>query len=148
MKKVAQFLQQINPRNSLFGRILVWFWFAVIIMLITVFSVARYVGQSWQVSAIPEKQLARVQDLVDNVKMQTDRGVDLPRALRRVSARGRWHVMAVSLSDKDIVLGFPKPLLTQRDKFFGLAEAEAAVLVRTNNMEFVGPFVLPIENTE
>lgn len=148
MGKTTQLLQKMDPRNSLFGRIFVWFWFAVIIMLVTVFSVARYVGQSWQVSAISDTQLTRVQGLFKNVKMQTDRGVDLPRALRRVSSRGRWNLMAVSLSDKDIVLGFPPPLLTQGNKFFALAEAESAVLVRTNNMEFVGPFALNVKNTE
>jgi len=156
-------LRQFNPRRTLFGRIFVWFWLAVIIMLVSVFSLARYFSQTWQVSALSDGQLARVQVLFDNVQALSNRGLDLQRALRRVSARGRWQLMAVDMQNKDILLGFPPPLINhkelsqkefrqkgidQKEKFIALAESSTPVLVRIHNMEFVGPIALTVGDLE
>lgn len=141
-------LGRLDPRNSLFGRIFVWFWLAVVIMLVAVFSVGRYLGQTWQVSALSDSQLVSAQRLFESVENLSQRGVDLPRALRRVSARGRWHIMAIRNIDNDIVFGFPPPMLNQRKRFFELAKSESPVLARTTNMEMAGPFVLSADNTQ
>lgn len=155
---ITRVLRQFNPRRTLFGRIFVWFWLAVIIMLVSVFSLARYFGQTWQVSALSDAQLARAQVLFDNVQALSNRGVDLSRVLRRVSARGRWQLMAVDMQNKDIILGFPPSLinqkelgykeLSQKEKFIELAESSAPVLVRIHNMEFAGPIRLTVEDRE
>lgn len=142
METFITFIQKLNPRNSLFGRILIWFWAAVTLMIIMAFFIARYFSQSWEVSALSNEQLQRVQVLQTNVQQQLNRNVDIERALRRVSARGRWNLMAIEMSSNKLVLGFPQPLLNQKDKFLSLKDAQQALLVRTNNMDFVGPFLV------
>lgn len=142
MEPFIKFSQKLNPRNTLFGRILVWFWVAVTLMIVMAFFIARYFSQSWEVSALGNEQLQRVQVLQNSVQQSLDRNVEIDRALRRVSARGRWNLMAIDMSSNRLVLGFPSPLLNQREKFLSLKDAQQALLIRTNNMEFVGPFLV------
>jgi two-component system sensor histidine kinase CpxA len=142
MEAFIKFSKKLNPRNSLFGRILVWFWTAVTLMIVMAFFIARYFSQSWEVSALGNEQLQRLQVLQTNVQQQLNRNVEIDRALRRVSARGRWNLMAIDMSSNKLILGFPSPLLNQRDKFLSLKDAQQTLLVRTNNMEFAGPFLV------
>lgn len=143
-----KFSHRLNPRNSLFGRILVWFWVAVTLMVVMAFFIARYFSQSWEVSALDNDQIQRVQMLQQNVQQLLSRNVDIERALKRVSGRGRWNLMAINMSSNKLVLGFPAPLLSQRDKFLPLKDAQQPLLVKTNNMEFVGPFLVKTNNQE
>ena len=142
MTAFSKITQKFNPRNSLFGRILVWFWVAVTMMVVMSFFIARYFSQSWEVSALDSVQLKRVQVLQQNVQQLLNRNANIEHALKRVSARGKWNLMAINMDSNELVLGFPSPLLTQRAKFLSLKYALQPVLIRTNNMEFVGPFLV------
>ncbi|MFT6269616.1 MAG: two-component system sensor histidine kinase CpxA [Alphaproteobacteria bacterium] len=106
------------------------------------FFIARYFSQSWDVNALDSGQEKRVQTLQENVQKQINEDVDIERALKRVGARGRWNLMAVNNATNEIILGFPSPLLKQRERFLSLKEAQRPLLIRTNNMEFVGPFLI------
>lgn len=142
MALFIKFIHRLNPRNSLFGHILVWFWVAVTLMIVMAFFIARYSSQSWEVSALSNDQLQRVQVLQQDVQQLLNRNVDIDRALRRGSSRGRWNLMAINMSSNKLVLGFPPPLLNQRDRFLSLKDAQQALLIRTNNMEFIGPLLV------
>jgi two-component system sensor histidine kinase CpxA len=148
MEAFITFSNKLNPRNSLFGRILVWFWVAVTLMVVMAFFIARYFSQSWEVSALGNEQLQRLQVLQTNVQQHLNRNVEIDRALRRVSARGRWNLMAIDMSSNKLILGFPSPLLNQKDKFLSLKDAQKPLLVRTSNMEFVGPFLVKSNEQE
>jgi two-component system sensor histidine kinase CpxA len=142
MELLIKLMQRLNPKNSLFGRILVWFWMAVTLMIVMAFFIARYFSQSWEISALEDEQLQKVQILQQNVQQLLSRDISVDRALRRVSARGRWNLMAINMSSNELILGFPPPMLNQRARFLSLKDAQHPLLVRTNNMEFVGPFLV------
>ena len=148
MELFIKFAHKLNPRNSLFGRILVWFWVAVTLMIVMAFFIARYFSQSWEVSALGNEQLLRIQILQKSVQQHLNRNVEIERALRRVSARGQWNLMVIDMSSNKLILGFPQPLLNQKDKFLSLKDSQQALLVRTNNMEFVGPFLVQSKEQE
>lgn len=140
--KPFHFLAKLNPRNSLLGRIFVWFWMAVTIMVICAFVVARYMGQAWEVSTLSPQQLKRATNIQNNVQKMLQRNPDINRAIRRSSNREPWQLMAINKNTQRLILGFPPPLLPQRDRFIGLVDAPEPYLIRANNMEFYGPFLI------
>jgi two-component system sensor histidine kinase CpxA len=145
---ITTFLRKLNPRNSLFGRILVWFWMALTLMIVMAFFIARYLSQSWDINALDTDYERRMQTLQSSVQRQLSKDVNINRALRRVSAKGRWNVMAVDNITNEIILGFPSLLLKQPARFLSFKEAQRPLLIRTNNMEFAGPFLVKSSDSE
>jgi two-component system sensor histidine kinase CpxA len=148
MTKFNAFIHKINPRNTLFGRILVWFWATVVVMVALAFFVARFMNQSWQVSAMPEDQYQRGNEIQSNLQRQLDRNTPLNRALRRLSARGRWNMMAINMQTNELTLGFPAPLMTQPAKFIALKSSPTPLVIKTNQVEFYGPFIITTSGQE
>lgn len=142
LNKLRKIAQTLNPQNTLFRQIFVWFWLAVTAMVICAFVVARLLGQTWDLSAPSETELSRGQELQASVQHQLDKKIDIKRALRRVGARGRSELMVIDDEKLNFILGFPRPLLSQRERFLSLNDAQQVLLIRTNNMEFLGPFKL------
>ena len=143
-----KFLQTLNPRNTLFGRILVWFWVAVTLMIVMAFFIARYFSQPWEINALEPEQEARIQSLQQSVQRQLSNNVDIERALRRVGNRGRHNLMAINVASDDILLGFPRVLLHQPKRFLKFKEAQQPLLIRSRNMEFAGPLLIKTNNQE
>lgn len=145
----SNYLHKMNPRNSLFGRIFVWFWVALIIMITLTFLVTKYFSSTWEVSAVNNEQLARAEQLINNIEnIATRRDFDIKRTLNRASVRGRHLLLAFNTQTKRTELSFPPLLLTHKKKFLALNSARTPFLIRTNNIEFVGPFKLNIKNED
>lgn len=150
MEFAIKFLQKLNPKNSLFGRILVWFWLAVTLMVVLAFFIARYFSQSWEISALEDAQLERSQIIRDNLQQQLDRNseLNLDRALRRVGGRGRLNLLAINTNTNEFIFGFPPMILSQKDRLLSLKDTHQPIVVRTNNMEIIGPFSITANKTE
>lgn len=146
MPKFLQALRRIHPQYSLFGRIFLWFWLAVTLMIVGTFVIARFLGQTWELSESNNEQIERLQKFATNIELQVARNNDLERALRRTGARSRSQLLLVEQKSSQLVFGFPRQMLSQEEKFIGLVDASEPLLIRTNNMEFVGPATLSLNN--
>lgn len=142
MRGTRAILNKLNPKNSLFGRILVWFWVAITLMIVMAFIVARYFSHPWAVNALDAEQTLRGHGLQKNVQKLLDRKMGIDRALRRANNRGNWHLMAVNSANDNMVFGFPKRILDQQERFLSLKESPQALLIQVGNMEFSGPFLV------
>ncbi|MGB3724557.1 MAG: ATP-binding protein [Glaciecola sp.] len=139
-------LRKINPKNTLFGRIFMMFWLSVFIMVAGAFIVGRMVGESWEVSASSEEQLQPARDVASFLQAQIERERNLKRVLRRASARFRMQIMVFDEQRQRMEYGFPRPLISQESKFISLTESHSPFLIRTANIEFVGPIVVTHDN--
>lgn len=135
-------LSRLNPINSLFGRIFIWFWSAILVMVLLAFVTARYFSQAWELSAPDTKQLSKVERIVPNISHLLDRGVPLDRALRRVGIRSNFHLMSIEPTSGRFEFGFPPMLVKNRGDFLQLSDEQSPFLIRTSNMEFIGPLLL------
>jgi two-component system sensor histidine kinase CpxA len=111
-------------------------------MVVIAFFVARYFSQSWDVNAIEDTQLARVETVQLSLQKSLSEGIAVDRALRRVSKRGRLNLMVINSATNEFILGFPPQLLEQQTRFIGLKEAQQPLLIRNRNMEFIGPLLV------
>jgi len=144
MVKLNQAFRHINPNYSLFGRIFLWFWLAVTLMIVGAFVVARFLGQTWDLSEPEDAQLERLQKFAVSIQAQVNRKVEIDRVLRRVGSKTRTQFMLIEKDSSRSVLGFPRPMLSQQEKFFELVDASNPLLIRTNNMEFIGPIQITV----
>ncbi|MFW8591684.1 ATP-binding protein [Glaciecola sp. 2405UD65-10] len=142
MNKLFRSLRRINPQHSLFGRIFLWFWLAVSVMVIGAFTVARFLGDTWELSATTDAHLADLQSTAANVQKLLNKNTDFERALRRVGARTRAQLLLIDPENKHLFLGFPRPMLSQTSKFIDLVNASEPLVIRTKNMEFIGPIAV------
>ncbi len=146
MNRIRHFLSLLLPQNSLFGRIFIWFWTAIILMIVLAFYAARYFGQTWEVNALSEGQLDQPQRLIKVVQEQVNRRNSLERALRRVGNRANRHLLAINQSTDEIVYGFPPPLIRGMQGFKELKSAETPFFIRSSTMDFIGPFLIQVND--
>jgi two-component system sensor histidine kinase CpxA len=117
-------------------------------MVIIAFFIARQFSQTWDVNALSPQQTNQSQKIQLNLQKLLSKDVDIERALRRLSARGRFSLMAVNIANDELVLGFPPPMLQQPGRFTRFKNAQNAVLIQTRNMEFTGPFSISSKGQE
>lgn len=117
-------------------------------MVVMAFFIARYFGQSWDINAVDTKREQRVFSVQKSVQKQLSNDIHIERAMRRAGARGYWSLMAINSKTNDIILAFPPPLLAQRNRFLSLKDSEIPLLIKTRNMEFVGPLLVTSKGQE
>lgn len=133
-------LSKLNPKKSLFGLIFIWFWVAVILMITSAFIVSRVINRQLYIHAPSEQQLLDATNVAENVQRMLDRGNGVGRTLRRLGRRGEHHLMMVNPETENLFLSFPNILLRNSTPYIRLSENEFALVSRTQNLEFVGPF--------
>jgi len=100
---IKQTFTKLNPANSLFGRIFIWFWLSVSALLIAAFFSARVSQSHVDVSQANERQeilgaraTSRIQEMIDQ------RGIDIDSAIRRTANRGRLRIVTVNLDKQEL----------------------------------------------
>jgi two-component system sensor histidine kinase CpxA len=141
-------LSKLNPRNSLFGRILVWFWIAVTLMVVLAFFIARFISQTWDINAPDAAQQEIGQAIQKKVNNLLSENNPIERALKKASGRGRFNLLAVNVDTDEITLNFPPPMLDQKERFHSLKYSQQALLIRNRNMEFIGPLLVSAKDQD
>ncbi|MFC4700927.1 ATP-binding protein [Glaciecola siphonariae] len=140
MTKILRAFTSLNPANSLFGKIFIWFWLSVTTLLVCAFVLARIIRPGLDVSSATQEQIKQGERVSGFVQMALERGIEPNRALRRVANRGKWQLMLVNVATEELVLGFPPPILPNKRPILELAQSTQRVHISAPNMEFVGPF--------
>lgn len=145
--------EKINPANSLFGKIFVWFWITVVTMLVGAFFISTWLNGQPQIVAADMLQYERHQRFIQNFQRQLDKGVPIHRAFKRMGGKGRPLAIAVNLDSQKVIMNFPAPMLHDpmndyRALLREMTVSEQVVSIRTGNMELFGPFKITGNNNE
>jgi two-component system sensor histidine kinase CpxA len=138
----------INPFNSLFGRIFLWFWSALLLILLSAFFLAKQLTNLVEVNAVSEKQSIEAQAVVQILNNVGQRRGNIQQALRRIAQRTGQQLVAINVTSDKLLLSFPAPLGGNVDELRRFVDSDTPLLIRLNNMEFVGPFQLNSQQTE
>ncbi len=128
-----------NPFNSLFGRIFVWFWLAIIMMVTLSFFVARLIAPNIEISAVNGKELAVAKRKAQQIEDFFERDLGVDRALRRVGMRGQWLLIIKDTQSGRVWSNVPLPMQKRADFLDEIEGIEGAVSIRFRNMLFTGP---------
>lgn len=135
-------LHKLNPFNSLFGRVFVWFWTALLVILVSAFFLVKQLTNVLEVNAASDSQLERAAAELQRLNRGLERGNSLNQSLRRLGQRNGSHFVAIKMGSNELRLGFPGPLSGNINELKAFTEGESPLLIQLNNMEFVGPYSL------
>jgi two-component system sensor histidine kinase CpxA len=141
-------LSQINPFNSLFGRVFIWFWSALAVILLSAFFLVKQLNNVVEVNAVSEKQANEAQATMQRLGQVAKRGGNINQALRRLGQRNGRQIVAINVKTKKLRFSFPVPLASNAEELRSFVESDSPLLIRLNNMEFVGPYSLNLEQTK
>lgn len=133
-------LTRLNPKNSIFGIIFIWFWLAITTMVIGAFAVSRLINQHLSVHAASAQQIESADNTIAAAQRLLNREQNIERALRRAGRRSQASLLAINTGSQKVYLGFPPFLLRNPQPYIELAESEQALVSRSQNFEFLGPF--------
>jgi two-component system sensor histidine kinase CpxA len=139
---------KLNPFNSLFGRVFVWFWTALLVILLSAFFLAKQLSTVVEVNAVSEKKANEGIATMQRLQQAVDGNRSLNQALRKLGRFKGLHFVSIDNKSKQIRLSFPSPLSGNVGKLKGFLESDNLLLIQLNNMEFVGPFDLKYKNSE
>jgi two-component system sensor histidine kinase CpxA len=141
-------VSKLNPANSLFGKIFIWFWLSVTTLLICAFIFARLIRGGIDVAEPSQNELTQGQKVANFVQVAMTRGFAPQRALRRVASRGKWQLMLVDAQTQALTLGFPELMLPAKQPMIALASQNQIVHASTPSIDFVGPFTISTQSGE
>jgi two-component system sensor histidine kinase CpxA len=148
VNKLQYILGRLNPVNSLFGKIVIWFWLSITSLVITAFVLSRLIAPSVDISQPSEAQSKQAEKTAQLLEVALARGVPLERALRRLSGRGQWQLIALNPMDSSLKTSIPQQMLPAKKALIDLAEATQVLLVRTPKFELIGPITVNLQDNE
>lgn len=134
-------LRQLNPSNSLFGRIFIWFWLATLVMLGSGVLLARLLGSNVSLDEVDEIKLQRAMVQAQRIELRLQQGQSIQQAINR-NQRARVLVVAYAQGEKKPILSFPQPLLREWHAFRSLLDEPKAWDIRLHNSHFIGPIAI------
>jgi two-component system sensor histidine kinase CpxA len=140
MKPLKTKMQKLNPFNYLFGRVFLWFWLALLVIVLSGFFLARQLSTVFEINAVSKQQLASSGKAVDRLERLLARDISLNLALRRAGDRGKIQLVMVNDVSGEFRGNFPPEFLGRVDRLEELRETSSPVLISLNNMQFVGPY--------
>ena len=137
-------LSRLNPANHLFGRIFLWFWITLILVVtVTAFAtreIAR--NQEGSLSELNESQehwLEENQRLLARLPALLEQSRDLATALDRLSKRNRQLIVLVRQRDNALISPVPARELGDSKAFARASASDEAVMLHIRHFEFIGP---------
>ena len=142
-----RWLGRLNPFNSLFGKIFLWFWLTIAVMTASAFFLARVLNHEEQISAASEQQIEKANAALRLFQQFLETGLPLKRAMRRASSRNQPLLMLINPDTEDLKISIAPPILREsinrhKKRLIDLSRSPQVVSARSHNIELVGPFAL------
>lgn len=141
-------LNKFNPFNSLFGRVFVWFWTALLVILLSAFFLTKQLSNVLEVNAVSERQALQASSAMQRLTKVVERSDNFNQSLRRLGQRYGLHFVAIDNRTGDLRFSFPMPLASNIDELSRFVETDTPLLIQLNNMEFVGPYALSFKKAD
>lgn len=135
-------LAKFNPFNSLFGRVFVWFWTALLVILVSAFLLTKQLTDVLEVNAISDKQAIEATATIQRLRKVLLRSSNLNQSLRRLGKRNGLQIAAINTRTETVSTSFPAPMAGNVNELKAFIESDTPLLIRLNNMEFLGPYSL------
>lgn len=144
--------QRLNPANSLFGRIFLWFWLSAVIIVVTTLLASRHLGEQLRYSQADAGQIKLLEEAGARLNsLFHRRGADmlpLPAHLRRLGMRSQTDLLLVAVSEQRFFSSFPPPRQFELEPFLLLSERQTMLQVESLHWQFTGPLPLTLNNQD
>ncbi|GAA0858767.1 ATP-binding protein [Aliiglaciecola litoralis] len=142
-----RWLTKLNPINSLFGKIFLWFWGAAILLVFAGAWIAKLTNDSYSVRPLEAKAEQRLDSIAKRIELVAQRrpDADLSLLLGRAGQRNKQALMLINPRTQEFIYGFPRGLGPLKDPFIELIAQQQAFRIRTAGGMFDGPKALEID---
>ncbi|WP_026376333.1 ATP-binding protein [Aestuariibacter salexigens] len=146
-------LLQLNPAKHLFGRIFLWFWVTLILVVTVTAFTTREIARNQQgtITELNENQqrwLQESQPLLTRLPMLLSQARDLTRALERFGKRNRQLFVLLRQRDNQLISGIPLRDIGENTIFVRANASDEVVALRLRHFEFIGPVTAVFYNGE
>ena len=134
-------LRKLNPVNSLFGRIFLWFWLTSFVLMASVLFLARQLASGYQVTTLVPAQSIRLTNVAREIEQvfSNTGETNLSILLSQVGSRQRYALMAIEPESKMTFYGFPRPARPDKTPFLELLDSPQPFRIKIAWGEFWGP---------
>lgn len=140
----SQILRKLNPLNSIFGRLFMWFWLTTTVLIICTAITVRHFVKGPEIQTIPADEQETLQQIAQAFQSKMAIGVHqgpgkINQALRILNNRFESSIVILDISADQIysaALRMPPPF---ERRFKNLAMADAAYGFMSGNRLFFGP---------
>ncbi|WP_158525323.1 ATP-binding protein [Glaciecola sp. KUL10] len=133
---------RLNPTNSLFGRIFVWFWLATGLMVFAVILVVNRVSDPVEVLPLTKSQQKMVVKIESAIEKIEASDFSTRQIMKKLARMNNWLVVRVDPNTKHVNIGFPRPIAGRLKVFADYSLSDKLIRLRNKNADFVGPFEL------
>ena len=142
-------MSKLNPRNSFFGRIFVWFWLVTLSSIGTGVLVAMLFTPAPEYSSPTTTQLIQIERLAARLKrIQATSPDEISKRLRQLGAVREVSIFLIDKETQNILFGFPAPARPQSRLYLDLLDEQEPVIVTRGNTRFLGPVSVTIANRD
>ncbi len=142
-------LSKLNPLNSLFGRLFVWFWLTSLCIIIGTFLVVRHILTSDGLQSIPAPEQTRLEQVASDLQISFSDlpGLTIEQHLRRIGQKHQVGPILLSHTEDRIYANrnLPSPL---QERFFNLKGASLAYGFLARNRLFFGPEIVNLQGKD
>lgn len=143
---------KLNPLNSLFGRIFLWFWLTALIMIVATGWTSRQLAEQPRYSPAQAEQVkklrhtgAKLQELAEKRNIDEN---GLARLLRGVGMRSRVGLLLLNQQNDHFIRGFPGNERFNIQPFLSLKEQTGMIQVESVFWQFTGPLPITLGNQQ
>ena len=147
-------LAKLNPFGSLFGRIFIWFWLTLIIIIAVGFVIGRQVEIEGQLTIVPNRHKHEIEKIVQILEAPSRDGSNvitqshIKRRLKHISNRRNAPSLLVEKSTGDMIYGFKHSRRLPVDRFSELLNENSAYGFKLGDLIFFGPTTTTINGKD
>ncbi|MBN7819605.1 ATP-binding protein [Bowmanella yangjiangensis] len=143
---------KLNPLNSLFGRIFLWFWLTALIMIIATGWTSRQLAEQSSYAPAEAAQVKKLHQMGAKLQeLAEKRNIDeagLARWLKGIGMRSRVGLLLLNQQNDTYIRGFPGDERFNIQPFLSLKEQTGMIQVESLFWQFTGPLPVTLGNQQ
>lgn len=143
-------LKRLNPANSLFGRIFLWFWIAAFVIVSGALWLTKQFSSEYELSPASDKVEIRLAETASKLERSKGRrgGMTLSQLLRRIARRDGEAILLVEPKSKNVIYSFPYEVWPDKKPFLQLKDSSVPFTIKTSMGKFYGPVAVLLDEQQ
>lgn len=145
-------LAKFNPLNSLFGRIFLWFWLAMLLIIFSTAWIARQIAMERtlqpmqsQDQQILTNSVKRLNQYIDKRDKRDLEKQEISQLLGRLGSRSHSNWLLLNPQNNQFIYGFAPQHLPMQEVFLDLIDQPSAFSIMLPGWRFIGPATITID---
>ncbi|MCC2607819.1 ATP-binding protein [Planctobacterium marinum] len=140
----SRYLNKLNPLNSIFGRLFLWFWLTTVVMIVCTAITVRQIIKGPELQTIPADEQQKLEQIAIEFRRKVEAGVfhnsrKMSRLVRMLSTRFDSDVVILDVEQDRVFHDAPRMPAPFERRFINLASAETAYGFMAADRLFFGP---------